>query len=94
MASAVVERHVREDRCAVIELRGELDLASQVALRHPLLDLVRDNPPAIPVNMQHVSFIDSTGFGALVARYKAARGARRFRTGWAGWRCSCSGSCG
>lgn len=71
--SAVLERRVREDGCAVIELRGELDLASEVALRHLLLELVREDPPGILVNMQHVSFIDSTGLGALVAGYKAAR---------------------
>lgn len=75
MASAVVQRHTREDGCAVVELRGELDLASEVALRHLLLDLVRDAPPGILVNLRHVSFIDSTGLGALVAGYKAARAA-------------------
>jgi anti-anti-sigma factor len=75
MASAVVQRHTRKDGCAVVELRGELDLASEVALRHLLLDLVREAPPGILVNLRHVSFIDSTGLGALVAGYKAARAA-------------------
>ena len=73
MASAILERRVRADGCAVIELRGELDLASEVALRHLLLELVREEPPGILVNMRHVTFIDSTGLGALVAGYKAAR---------------------
>ena len=73
--SAVLERHMREDGCAVIELRGELDLASEMALRHLLLDLVRDAPAGILVTMRHVSFIDSTGLGALVAGYKAAQAA-------------------
>jgi len=73
VASALVERHVQLDGCVVIELRGELDLASERALRDLLVDLPGHAPPQIMVNMRHVGFIDSTGIGALTAGYRAAR---------------------
>jgi anti-sigma B factor antagonist len=55
---------------------GELDLAVEQALRQMVLDTVRElRPPRLVIDMLHVSFVDSTGIGALVAGYKAARAA-------------------
>ena len=51
---------------------GELDLASEQAFKALLVDLAEEAPPAIIVDMRHVTFIDSTGIGALVAGYHAA----------------------
>jgi anti-sigma B factor antagonist len=72
MASAVVERRTGLDGSVVVELRGELDLASEQAFKALLVDLAEEGPPAIVVDMRHVTFIDSTGIGALVAGYHAA----------------------
>ena len=75
MGDAVVNRLVRPDGTVVIELRGELDLTINEALRLLLVETATTvRPPRIEVDMRHVSFVDSTGIGALAAGYNAARG--------------------
>jgi anti-anti-sigma factor len=74
MGDAVVNRSVEPDGTVVVELRGELDLAINEALRLLLVETATTvRPPRIVVDMLHVSFVDSTGIGALAAGYSAAR---------------------
>ncbi|GIF75426.1 STAS domain-containing protein [Asanoa siamensis] len=74
MASAVVGRRLLDDGTVVLDLRGELDVAVNDALRDVLEQTIRnDPPPAVVVNMKFVTFVDSTGLGALVAGLNAAR---------------------
>ena len=76
MADAVVSRRILEDDSVVIDLRGELDIAVNDALRDVLVDTITTRrPPCVVVNMRHVVFVDSTGMGALVAGYNAAKDA-------------------
>jgi anti-sigma B factor antagonist len=76
MADAVVSQRVLDDGTVVIDLRGELDVAVNDALRHVLVDTITARrPPRLVVNMQHVAFIDSTGMSALIAGYQAAQDA-------------------
>ncbi|BCJ69027.1 STAS domain-containing protein [Polymorphospora rubra] len=73
MGDAVVSQQKLDDGTVVVELRGELDLAANDALRAMLVDLVElQRPPRIVIDLLHVSFVDSTGIGALVAGYNAA----------------------
>jgi anti-sigma B factor antagonist len=73
MADAVVSERVLDDGTVVIDLRGELDIAVNDALRDVLVDTIRiRQPPCLVVNMRHVVFVDSSGMGALVAGYNAA----------------------
>jgi anti-anti-sigma factor len=74
MGDAVVNRSVEPDGTVVVELRGELDLAINEGLRLLLVETASTvRPPRIIVDMLHVSFVDSTGIGALAAGYTAAR---------------------
>jgi anti-anti-sigma factor len=74
MANAVVSRRVLEDGTVVLDLRGELDIAVNDALRDVLVDTITiHHPPRVVVNLRHVSFVDSTGMGALLAGYNAAQ---------------------
>lgn len=76
MADAVVSQRILEDGSVVIDLRGELDIAVNDALRDVLVDTITTRrPPCVVVNMRHVHFVDSTGMGALVAGYNAAKDA-------------------
>jgi len=76
VADAVVSRRVLDDGTVVIDLRGELDVAVNDALRDVLVDTIEtQRPPLLVVNMQHVVFIDSTGMSALIAGYQAAKNA-------------------
>jgi anti-sigma B factor antagonist len=62
------------DGRAVVEVRGELDLSICDQLRTVLVDVAsRTRPPGIVVDLLHVTFIDSTGIGALAAGHNAAR---------------------
>jgi anti-sigma B factor antagonist len=76
VAKALVNRTVEPDGTVVIDLRGEIDLAVEQGLRQLLLDTVSQlHPPRLVIDMLHVSFVDSTGIGALIAGYKAATAA-------------------
>jgi anti-sigma B factor antagonist len=57
----------------VVEVRGELDIASADRLSQILQDIAgRLRPTAITVDLLHVTFIDSTGIGALTSGSNAA----------------------
>jgi len=57
-----------QDGGVVVEVRGEVDLASAERLRETLHDIAtRMRPTAITVDLLHVTFIDSTGIGALAS---------------------------
>jgi anti-anti-sigma factor len=72
MCAAMVNQRQLDDGGVIVELRGELDTATDDALRMLLVDLAETRPRRIVVDMQHVSFVDSTGIGALAAGYNAA----------------------
>jgi anti-anti-sigma factor len=73
VGDAVVRQQLLDDGTAVIELRGELDMAINDALRVLLVETVtKATPTRIVIDMLHVSFVDSTGIGALVAGFNAA----------------------
>jgi len=62
------------DGGVVVEVRGELDIASAGRLRRILHDIAsRLRPKSITVDLLHVTFIDSTGIGALASGSNAAQ---------------------
>ena len=62
------------DGGVVVEVRGEVDLASSDRLGRVLVDVAtRLRPTHLVVDLLHVTFIDSTGLGALVSAADAAR---------------------
>ena len=76
MANALVSQRLLDDGTVVIDLRGELDIAVNDALRDVLVDTINTRrPPRLLVSMRHVTFVDSTGMSALLAGYHAARAA-------------------
>jgi anti-anti-sigma factor len=68
-----VSQFTRNDGTVVVQVRGELDLATEAGLRSLLVDLAsRVRPPSIVIDMAKLTFVDSTGIGALAAGYNAA----------------------
>jgi anti-anti-sigma factor len=62
------------DGGVVVEVRGDVDLACASRLREVLEDTATHLRPArVVVDLMHVTFIDSTGIGALVAGRNAAQ---------------------
>lgn len=52
---------------------GEIDMATVGQVRDAIIAvLAREKPPAIVLDFQNVSFIDSTGIGELVRCHRAA----------------------
>jgi anti-sigma B factor antagonist len=62
----------RSDGSIVVEIRGELDVSTVERLRQVLTDAAALRPRRIVVDLAHVTFIDSTGLGALVRGHSAA----------------------
>ena len=58
---------------SVLEVRGEVDLATAPHLRDALCDLVSEGAQRIVVDFTPTDFLDSTGLGALVTGLKRLR---------------------
>ena len=58
----------------LVEVRGEIDIDSATRLRDTLVEMATLYMPAwVVVDLLHVTFIDSTGLGALAAGRNAAQ---------------------
>jgi anti-sigma B factor antagonist len=53
----------------VVEVTGEIDVASAPALRDRLLALLNRGAPDLVIDLRGVTFIDSTGIGSLLRVY-------------------------
>jgi len=74
MGDALVTSQRLDDGAAIIDVRGELDVTTVSAFRALLVDTIkREKPRRVIVDMTHVTCMDSTGVGALVVGYNAAR---------------------
>ena len=62
-----METHLTHDNDAArVKLSGELDIHSSPDLRKTLLDLVDRKPPSIVVDLEAVTYIDSSGLATLI----------------------------
>jgi len=61
--------------CTVLEVSGELDMATSPQLRQALQGLVDAGDRQVVVELAGVGFMDSSALGALVEMYKALRAA-------------------
>src|SRR4051812_29862570 len=61
------------DGWSVLEVGGEIDVATAPRLREQLISLVNDQRYRIVVDLDDVDFIDSTGLGVLIGALKRVR---------------------
>ncbi len=61
------------DGWSVLEVGGEVDVATAPRLREQLIKLVNAEKYRIVVDLQGVDFIDSTGLGVLIGALKRVR---------------------
>ena len=73
MTSTLINKLRLSDGQVVIEIRGEVDVAHAERVRQVLLQASAERPTVLVVDLMFVTFIDSTGIGALAAGYNAAR---------------------
>lgn len=50
----------------IVSLAGEIDLRSSPTLRTELLQLSERKPPRVIINLEGVTYVDSSGVGTLV----------------------------
>ncbi|CAN5450919.1 anti-sigma factor antagonist BldG [soil metagenome] len=58
---------------SVLQVGGEIDVATAPRLREQLIRLVNDEKFRIVVDLEDVDFIDSTGLGVLIGALKRVR---------------------
>jgi anti-sigma B factor antagonist len=74
VAAALINTQRVADGSVLVEVRGEIDVSSADRLGRVLVDAAtRLHPARIVVDLLHLTFIDSTGIGALVSGHNAAR---------------------
>jgi anti-sigma B factor antagonist len=61
-------------RATVVAPKGDLDMAVADELRRTLTTLIDGKQARLVLELSHVTYIDSSGLGALVAAMKHARG--------------------
>jgi anti-sigma B factor antagonist len=73
MAMDLVLGSRNENGWAVLEVQGEVDLYTSSQLRDAILRLTEEAENRIVVDLNNVSFMDSSGLGVLIAGLKRAR---------------------
>ncbi|MEJ5344022.1 MAG: STAS domain-containing protein [Chloroflexus sp.] len=61
------------EQAAVVQLRGRLDLLVANDVKQRLVKAVNEGFRLLVIDMSEVSFVDSSGLGALIGGLKAAR---------------------
>lgn len=59
--------------CTVVEVHGDLDMATQPQLRDGLQAAIDAGPTEVVVDLTGVGFMDSSALGTLVVMFKALR---------------------
>jgi len=68
-----VETRPAANGVTVVAPTGRLDVAGAPALRDAIGDAVRNGPSKVVIDMEGVSFVDSTGLGSVIAALKQIR---------------------
>jgi len=58
---------------AVIAPTGRLDVAGAPALKDAVSEVVKNGPPKVVIDMEGVTFVDSTGLGSVISALKQIR---------------------
>jgi anti-sigma B factor antagonist len=76
VSEEVVARLDRAGDVATVALTGEIDVLTVEQVRTALADAIADRPGSVVVDLSGLSFIDSTGLGALISGFQRARDSR------------------
>ena len=69
-----------ENGVTVLAPIGRLDVAGAPALREAFSEIAQNGPPRVVIDMEGVSFVDSTGLGSVIAalrQFKTTQGQLR-----------------
>ncbi|HEY8481148.1 MAG TPA: STAS domain-containing protein [Spirillospora sp.] len=62
---------MRDDRCTLVRVKGDIDVVSRARFEETLLEVVESGEPVV-IDMREVTFCDSTGLNAIVAANRRA----------------------
>ena len=68
-----VQTRQADNGVTVVAPSGRLDVAGAPALKDAISEAARDGAPRIVIDMEGVSFVDSTGLGSVIAALKQVR---------------------
>ena len=68
-----VQTRQTEGGVTVVAPTGRLDVAGAPALKDAINDLDKNGPPKVVLDMEGISFVDSTGLGSVIAALKQIR---------------------
>lgn len=68
-----VQTRQAENGVTVVAPTGRLDVAGAPALKEAISEVARDGSPHIVIDMEGVTFVDSTGLGSVIAALKQVR---------------------
>jgi anti-sigma B factor antagonist len=74
--SLEVQTRQTDSGVRVLAPSGRLDVAGAPVLKEAVADAVKEGPPRVVIDMEGVSFVDSTGLGSVVAALKLARSSK------------------
>ena len=72
MSLEVLTRQV-DNGVTVVAPTGRLDVAGAPALKDAISEVVKNGPPRVVLDMEGISFVDSTGLGSVIAALKQIR---------------------
>ncbi len=64
----------QQDGAAVVSLAGEVDLNHTPAVHRVLVDTCEAKPDRLIIDLQDVSYLDSSGLGTLVEVFRRVKG--------------------
>ncbi len=59
--------------CWVIDIAGEVDIFNSTEMKTKLIELIEEKPLDIRIECKNLTYIDSTGLGALIAVLKKTK---------------------
>jgi anti-sigma B factor antagonist len=68
-----VESRQTEKGITVLAPTGRLDVTGAPTLKEAVTDAVKNGQPRLVIDMEGVSFVDSTGLGSVIAALKLVR---------------------
>lgn len=64
--------YIKEEGKDILFLNGEVDAFTAASLKEKLLEITEKGQNVIVLDMSHISYMDSTGIGVIIAGYKSA----------------------
>jgi anti-sigma B factor antagonist len=71
-----VQSRQTEQGVTVLAPSGRLDVAGAPALKDAVSEAVKGGQPRLVIDLEGVSFVDSTGLGSVIAALKMVRGSK------------------